>query len=198
MAPVRLGSSRRAHRLRLAGRGPLRRASNDREVGDRQQSTPADTGANETDDHPGPDLLLGDDLDQLGRRRHLLSVDRGDDVAPAETRPRSWSVVPDPAQQRSAGRDRAQRSPLAGIELSEIAQAHADVRVQRVPVLDQRGGHPTDAVDRNGISVAAARPGADGGGQADHLPVEINQRPTRIARVDVGIGQKVAALGVAA
>ena len=63
-----------------------------------------------------------------------------------------------------------------------------------VPLFDERDGDAPDAVDRNGVSVAAARAGADRGGQPDHLSVEIDQRAARVAGVDVGVGQKIAAL----
>ena len=77
-------------------------ASNDRQVGDGQGNGPGGSPTDETDDDPGSYLLLRDEIDQIGRRRHLLVVDRRDDVPAAQTRPPRWGVMPDPAHQRAA------------------------------------------------------------------------------------------------
>ena len=92
---INLRTARRRALPRVPPSGPSRasRTSNDGKVGDRQRDGPIGPSAHETDDDPGPDLLLGDEVDQIGRRRHLVLVDRRNDVSPAQTRTPGRSVI---------------------------------------------------------------------------------------------------------
>ena len=118
---------------------------------------------------------------------------------------RRWRVVHDARHERSARRERARADrpavQLRPIEIADVAQRDADVRMRHVPALDQRGGRPPHEVDRHRVAVAAARPGADQRGQADDLAVQVHERPARVAGVHLRVclqidlrGDPVAAL----
>src|SRR5215472_8340938 len=144
--------------------------------------------------HRNIDGLVDRSLRNIGRQLVLVvdifTVELDDDITALHAGLVRWAVLVDGRNQRTFGLTQSERlREIRGHLLNLDTQPAANHTPVRLELLDYAAGQ----IDRDGEAdaVVGAGAGVDEGVDSDHLTVGIEQRPTRVARVNRGIGLNV-------
>src|SRR5215472_8316714 len=144
--------------------------------------------------HRNIDGLVDRSLRNIGRQLVLIAdiftVELDDDIATLHAGLVRWAVLVDGRNQRTFGLTQSERlREVRGHFLNLDTQPAANHASMRLELLDHIAGQ----IDRDGEAdaVVGAGAGVDEGVDSDDLSIGIEQRPTRVAGVNRGIGLKV-------
>src|SRR3954468_25081024 len=171
--------------------------------GQRRRHRPLLAVAHDVDLHLVALALARDGVGEVVRRRDLLAVDRGDDVAAEPERVAvelgDGVAAPDAGpSRRAAGRHGLHERAVADRQVEVVERAvdperrHAEEAAVDAAVALELRQEPARGVDRHGEADAdvagAAAAGLDLRVDPDHATRRVEQRATGVARIDRGVG----------
>ena len=173
---------RRRDLLRRDGRGRLLAAGAQRDGGSILLSA-----AHDLEGHRRADVAREHLAEKILRPAERLAADGRDDVARLEVRLRGGPPGDDLAHERADARRHLHLVRQRG---RDVLDAHPDERPLDLPLREELRGDAAREARRHREAEAAAAPD-DHRVDAEHLAVEVRERPAGVARVDPRVGLQV-------